>query len=431
MASSSRTPKRPRLSEVEQQYGANLASKEMLPTKFLQYATLQILGLDDVAEKMMAHAGLSDFLHYSARTHAKMTVEFLCTLRFWPEQGILEGIEFQYSGKKYTLAAAQIREVFGITAAPSPDWDVEHIADYPGIWWSTITGCNHGEEDAYNYQIPHPAIRLIHKALSMCFFGQGEVNKAPLQDITYLWAMAPECQITPDWAGLFIKRCHSIRRRKGGKISMGGMITQLVQAVVNIDHLTAEDSDDPPLRGGYEYDKSWLLHNKHLIEIKGVGAGYLWPYGPKDADQFIRLPPRQPLVYGPSPTFLLQPSDITGLEVVGSVSQRRIAKAQRRARAAGEGQADMQVVVSSGPGTHHGQDWQERLWDEFGHIHASMGQLTQQMGRLEMQVGRVDERLTAVQEEQTRFNAYVETRFNYYTGQWEQFYTRYPPPPDQ
>ena len=438
MASSSRTQKRPRLSDVEKQYAAILAEKEILPTKFFHETTLQLLGIHRVTEAMMSHAGLESFLYYSARTHARLTVEFLCTFRFWPENGILEGIEYSYAGKKYTMTGAQVRECFGITAEPSPNWDPAHVADNPGIWWGTITGCRHGEDDAYNYQIPHPSLRLAHKVLSMCFFGQGEVNKAPLQDLAFLWALAPECPMVPDWAGLFMKRCHNVRRRKGGKISMGGMITMLVQSMVNIDHLGAEDSEDPPISGGYEYEMQWLLQNRHLIQIQG--GGYLWPYGPKDADHFIRLP--QNLEYGPSHTFLLPPCDLTGVVALNTASQRRIAKAQRRAQAAGGGQADqrqavggeptdMQIVVSSSSGAQQDHDWQERLWYELGHINASVGALSQRMERLETQVGRVDEHMTAVQEEQARFHQYVETRFNYFTGQWEQFYSRYPPPPDQ
>ena len=366
MASSSRTPKRPRLSDTEKTYVAQLRGKEILSTKFFHYSTLRKLRIEGVTEAMMTHAGLATFFHYSARTHAQLTRDFLATFRFWPEKGILEGIEFSYKGQKYSMTAAEVRECFGITAEPSPLWGPEHIGDNPGIWWSTVTGCRHGEDEAYNYQIPHPSLRLAHKVLSMCFFGQGEVNKAPLQDITFLWALAQECPMVPDWAGLFMQRCHNVRSKKGGKIAMGGMITLLVQSQVDIDHLEADDSDDPPLTGGHQYELTWLLQNRHLIQIQS--GGYLWPFGPKDADHFIRLP--QNLVYGPSPTLLLPHSDITGLNVVGTVSQRRITKAQRKAQAMAEVQAAAvatdQAAPSGSGAQQGGHEWQERLWSELG-----------------------------------------------------------------
>ena len=103
---------------------------------------------------------------------------------------------------------------------------------------------------------------LTHKVLALCFFGQGKVNKVSREDLKLLWTLSQECELIPDWAGLFITSCHKARTHDRGKISMGGMISLLIQALLDdISALSSSGSKDPPL-GGFVYDITWLRNNR-------------------------------------------------------------------------------------------------------------------------------------------------------------------------
>ena len=99
-------------------------------------------------------------------------------------------------------------------------------------------GAHHNADNADTYLIPYSAIRLIHKVMSNTFFGQGQINKVPLKDVAYLWALSSEWYMVHDWVGLFIRRCDNVRDTASKKISLGGMISILVRSKVDITHLS-------------------------------------------------------------------------------------------------------------------------------------------------------------------------------------------------
>ena len=192
------------------------------------------------------------------------------------------------------MTADQVRAALGITAAPSPEWGPESIGTRHTMWWGDVTGRGFRGGKEYNYHLTHPPLRLAHKVLAMCFFGQGEVNKVSQEDLNYLWTLSQECELIPDWAGIFISNCHKARTNDKGKISMGGMISLLIQALLDdISALSAEGSNDPPL-GEFEYDITWAQNN-HSPCLRPNRA-IVWKSG-QDKEHIIRLP--REFVYGP------------------------------------------------------------------------------------------------------------------------------------
>ena len=139
----SRQKKRSRPSETNPFYDV-VIEKEVVSTKFFEVMTLEELGLLNCTEAMLTHAGLGNFLRLHAPTHANMTIEFLTTLQFWPEEGFLERIEFSYRKRKYVMTADQVRAALGITAPPSPNWNPKVI----GAQSYHVVGRCHRERDS-------------------------------------------------------------------------------------------------------------------------------------------------------------------------------------------------------------------------------------------------------------------------------------------
>ena len=298
--------KRSRPSESNQFYDVVIA-KEMVPTKFFHEMTLEDLGLLNCTEAMLAHAGLGNFLYLAAPTHANMTVEFLTTLWFWPEEGFLERIEFSYRKRKYVMTADQLRGALGITAPPSPNWNPKAITYLHHKWWGDVTGRGFRGGKEYNYFFTHPPLHLAHKVLAMSFFGHGEVNKVSAEDLKYLMTLSQECEIIPDWAGAFIASCHKARTADKGKISMGGMVTLIIQALLDdLSALSQPGTKDPPLKG-YVYDATWLRTNDYLFPAE---EGYMWESG-QHREHIISLP--REFIYGPTETFRVVPDDAVEL----------------------------------------------------------------------------------------------------------------------
>src|ERR1044071_2230821 len=104
---SRRPQKRSRPSEAKQYYEV-VKEKEIVFTKFFIVMTLDELGFLHCTEAMLTHAGLGNFMRLQAPTHVKMTLEFLATLKFWPETGFLERIEFSYKRTRYVMTVDQV-----------------------------------------------------------------------------------------------------------------------------------------------------------------------------------------------------------------------------------------------------------------------------------------------------------------------------------
>lgn len=167
----------------------------------------------------------------------------------------------------------------------------------------TGKGFRGGKE--YNYQFTHPPLRLTHKVLAMCFLGHGEVKKISQEDLKLLWTLSQECELIPNWAGIFISSCHKARTNKKEKISMGGMISLLIQAL--LDDISANPrSKDPPL-GEFIYDLMWLRNNRYLFPTDN---GYQWKSG-QYKEHIVRLPLE--FVYGLVETFRVVPDDAVTL----------------------------------------------------------------------------------------------------------------------
>ena len=400
--------------------------KEILSTKFFCDITLDFFGLKDFTAALLLHAGLKDFHQQRAKTHPAMTREFLSTLTFeFTENKILKWLSFEYQGQRYTMSAADVREAFSISGEPSDAWGLDTVGTHPTDWWQLVTGTVHGtERDTYNYNIPNPALVLCHKVFAMCFCGKGEVNKIPAIDLQYLWSVAPECPMIPDWAGLFVSRCHDARTKSAGKIAMGGMITLLVGQFVNIAPLDRNDSADPPVKGGHLYSHDWL-ESHHIVHRLVDRFEWLWPFGRND-DTFIHLPKR--LRYGPSPTFRLPADDTTGMVPVSTACKKKLAQLQRaRERAAPQAPApDEEAAVHSAG--HQGYDaaqW-DRLWARLDQSDATA---TERHQGLRQEIADVRTAVAGVRDEQTQAYGYWQNFYNYEKGQWEQYWTLHPPPP--
>lgn len=415
-------PSKSSRSAEEKMFRETIERKEILSTKFFCDITLDCFELTDFTAALLSHAGLKDFHHLTALTHPAMTREFLTTLTFeFTENKILKWLSFEYEGQRYTMSAADVREAFSISGEPSEAWGIDTVGTRPTDWWQLVTGTIHGtERDTYNYSIPNPALVLCHKVFAMCFCGKGEVNKIPAVDLQYLWSVAPECPMIPDWAGLFVSRCHDARTKSAGKIAMGGMITLLVKQFVDIVPLEKNDSTDPPVKGGHLYSNDWL-ESHHIVHRLVDRFEWLWPFGRND-DTFIHLPKR--LRYGPSPTFRLPADDTTGMVPVSTACKKKLAQLQRaRERAAPQVPVHDEEAADNSAG--HQGPW-DRLWARLDQIDATA---TERHNSLRQEIAGVRTAVADVRAEQARGYGYWQQFYDYEKGQWDQYWTLHPPPP--
>lgn len=72
------------------------------------------------------------------------------------------------------------------------------------------------------------AFRYVYRLLAMTIFGQGEPTQVAEAELALLRALAIPRPTRLNWVQLFVQNCLEIQKSPTSKISIGGMINQLV-----------------------------------------------------------------------------------------------------------------------------------------------------------------------------------------------------------
>lgn len=326
-----------------------LEARSVVSTKFFSTLTMQTLGLEACTVAMLRACGLGPFYFRSAPSHPRLTREFLASLRVRAHSGVIQSIQFNLLGNTYTLTMDELRAALGVEMRPTGDWSTEAIGTQPMDWWTALTGAPFSSRGEVNYLIHHPALKIAHKVINMCFLGQVEVNKIPNRDLAFLWALSHECTMIPAWAEMFVQRCKDCRTAGGKKIALGGMVSLIAMAVTSIDHLSTAGSPDPPAKGACEYTIPWLENHGLLEQL--LNGKYRWISG-QEREHHIYLP--RPLTFGPVEYFRLASED-EALVPEGAIPVPR-------GRAQTQHTAAPSVGASSSGAQQAEDDWQERMY---------------------------------------------------------------------
>ena len=137
-------------------------------TRFCDLQTLRNIGLEDSVRTLMRKVGLEEFLEKNAPTHARMTLEFLATLRRGRDNRTREeAILFNINNQSYLMTFTQLRNALGIIDLQDENYGAfEKVA-----FWQLISNSN-WEARLRLSVIPDPALRYAIRLLSSTFLAQ-------------------------------------------------------------------------------------------------------------------------------------------------------------------------------------------------------------------------------------------------------------------
>ncbi|XP_074305170.1 uncharacterized protein LOC141640182 [Silene latifolia] len=255
-------------------------------TRFLDPPTLNYLGMGTLARAMLAKVGLEAFFDDELwdYTYTSFTREFLSTLT---ECNVAEGrekkIRFRVSGKWHTLTHTQVREVLGISKAPSP---ILMLGKRSDAAWTEIVGSENAKYDNMISYCTNPVVQLLTRFITTIFYAIGEPTKVNAKIRTTMWTMLPEGVGVPDWVQLFIDACMVHKTKSsGGSINCGGAITFFV---AHFEGDIDESQDIFKTKGLPLYNDIVLEECKMFKKVRQNPLRGYW-LGP-DKQKYLRLP---------------------------------------------------------------------------------------------------------------------------------------------
>ena len=192
---------------------------------------LEELGLKEDFLSLTGRVGFSEeFWAIEADTYTKCTKEFLSSLELKEDAQEQPYIKFRLCRQTHRIPVATLRGWFGLPKI----CPVSRLTFREGYnkdqFWKLLTGARpKNNRDYKSRNIPHPLLRVVHRALACTIFARGEtLSRANNEDLMLIDLMlTPGHVSTPDLMSFMIEHWIEVQqyRRTGGKISCGAYVT--------------------------------------------------------------------------------------------------------------------------------------------------------------------------------------------------------------
>lgn len=158
--------------------------RQIQETMFACRLTLERLRIGRPIETFLNKVGLVHFLGKRVCTFECYTLEFLSMLENH-EGDEDEGpfITFQLNDQAYKISFFDVESAFGWGYEVDDDFLKSGNYNNFVFWYQIIDGCK-WHNRCKNSAIPHPALRFVHRLLSMMVFYHGEPNNVTFLNST-------------------------------------------------------------------------------------------------------------------------------------------------------------------------------------------------------------------------------------------------------
>lgn len=213
-----------------------LGNRKMVPTRYPHILTLQLLGIDDNVNQLLANLGWLDFLEIARCTYEGITLEFLSSLCFFEDRsdsGIPNRkLSFRLFNVDFNLSLTEFCELLGFKNEGFIH-DSRHPEEKPEgfcakTFWAELTGKGHYEARAAKASSIHnPVFRYVHRVMACTIFGRGEAGVVRVAELFILWAMVNGYSVNTCY--YLISHLASIAEHGRGLTVVGGMVTYIAE----------------------------------------------------------------------------------------------------------------------------------------------------------------------------------------------------------
>jgi hypothetical protein len=230
-------PAPPLNTEQERRCWALTNDRTLAPSRWIDVATINELGLGNSVEFLTSRINLWDFLTDIVPTYRGITLEFLSSVEFCRATNV---IKFSLGGSYFERTTYEIMQLLHLPHENSMSMNdtCTYDPDMPGYMFKNAI-CHTGVlTHQQNRAILHPALRYIQRVLAHSLFGRGHtISKFFKPEIFFLYCMmrrsANEIHLMPHFGYYLCKHLYTVatEHRPNGIITVGGIITKIARAL--------------------------------------------------------------------------------------------------------------------------------------------------------------------------------------------------------
>lgn len=222
---------------AQRQCYATVFQREVARTKYPDGHTIATLGLGESINLMFNQLGWKSFTRKKLSTCHKLTLEFLKSFLYDPNQGrgFNRGrVSFRSFGYTYNFNHREMDDLLGLPNGPDvftitqEDASMTRELDY---LWTKISGDTRTEPDSrHSSQIHNPAICYFHMVLAYTLFGKPESNTIVSRDELFiLFCVFHSMPVNVET--FMLANLDRIAHATHGSILIGGQVTMIVAAL--------------------------------------------------------------------------------------------------------------------------------------------------------------------------------------------------------